>query len=302
MSQNMNDGGSPGLASILIWSAASIVFFCLFLITDAERLSAAPENPRPLKVAILHCGDAVTSFEVFSPFVSYLTEKIGRRMQLVISEDIPSLERSLQDGEVDFVLQDSPLYIHLSSYYNRDHLLKVIGMDGKDTLTGLVIVRKDSPYHRISDLADKRVQFGPTTSGVKWVAGRKLFTESGILPGKNLKEYVGVSGCCDEIAFNVFFKKVDAGVICDHAFDKIIKKGDIKIGELRTIGLTATIPSAVFAAAGHVAPAIIAAVFDACLALDKNKPQYAQMLSDTDIGGFARTSDAAYDGIRGEGY
>ncbi|OGQ96391.1 MAG: hypothetical protein A2521_09240 [Deltaproteobacteria bacterium RIFOXYD12_FULL_57_12] len=274
------------------------VFLCLFLLQDVNLLHASPPKPRPFKIAVLHCGDVVKSFELYTPLVRYLADQTGFNIELAIMKDIAGLERSLQAGEIDFVLQDSPHYVRYNAYYNRDLLLKEITLDGKDTVTGMVIVRKDSPYQRIEDLADKKVQFGPTSSGVKWAAGRELFAEHGVLPDKNLKIYVGAGGCCEEIAFNVYFKKVDAGVICDHALQKIGKKGVIKIGELRTIGLTATIPSPVFAAAKHVAPDIVKAVMAACLSLDRTNPQYSQILSSMDLNAFAPTKDAAYDSLR----
>lgn len=304
MKNSIYGRGTSGRTINQIWSAsrASLflpVFLCFFLILGVERLHAAPEKDKPLKIAVLHCGDVVKSFELFTPLVRYLAEKTGLKLELVVWGDIPSLERSLRKGEIDFVLQDSPLYVRFSSYLNRELLLKVIGDDGKDVVSGIVFVRKDSPYQQISDLADKKVQFGPITSGVKWIAGRKLFADHGVLPEKDIKVYVGTGGCCEEIAFNVYFKKVDAGVICDHALEKLAKKGLIKVDELRTIDRTAVIPSAVFAAAKDVNPDIINAVFDATLVLHKDQHQYAKILADIDIDGFARSSDAAYENLRG---
>ncbi|MFZ5759445.1 MAG: phosphate/phosphite/phosphonate ABC transporter substrate-binding protein [Thermodesulfobacteriota bacterium] len=271
----------------------------LFLL-HAPAAQAGPEKPKPLAVAVLHCGDAVSSFELYSPLVRFLAEKTGLKMELTITEDIPALERSLLNGQIDFVLQDSPFYVRLSPSYHRENLLKAITEDGKDTVTGLVIVRQDSPYLRIADLADKRVQFGPSVSGVKWVAGRKLFAEHGVL--ENLRPFVGAGGCCEEIAFNVYFKKVEAGVICDHALAKVAKHSKLNINELRTIAKTDTIPSAVFAAGRHVSPDIINAMFTACLLLDKNNPNHAAILTKAELSGFARTTDATYDRLRASGY
>lgn len=277
-----------------------LLLLCFLLLSGPPGLHAAQEKTGSLAVAVLHCGDAVSSFELYSPLVRFLEEKTGLKMELTIAEDIPSLERSLQNGQIDFVLQDSPFYVRLSPSYHREHLLKAITQDGKDTVTGLVIVRQDSPYQRIADLADKRVQFGPSVSGVKWVAGRKLFAEHGVL--ENLRPFVGAGGCCEEIAFNVYFKKVEAGVICDHALAKVAKNSKLNINELRTIAKTDTIPSAVFAAGRHVSPDIINAVFAACLLLDKNNPVHAAILTKAELSGFARTADATYDRIRARGY
>ncbi|MFZ5765023.1 MAG: phosphate/phosphite/phosphonate ABC transporter substrate-binding protein [Thermodesulfobacteriota bacterium] len=282
-----------------ILSPLIVLLLGLFLL-NAQAAQAGTEKPKPLAVAVLHCGDAVSSFELYSPLIRFLSDTTGKKMELVIVADMASLERSLQNGQIDFVLQDSPFFVRLSPSYHREHLLKTITEDGKDTVTGLVIVRKDSPYLRIADLADKRVQFGPSVSGVKWVAGRKLFAEHGVL--ENLRPFVGAGGCCEEIAFNVYFKKVEAGVICDHALAKVAKNSKLNINELRTIAKTDTIPSAVFAAGRHVSPDIINAVFGGCLLLDKNNPDHAAILTKAELSGFVRTADATYDRLRASGY
>ncbi len=57
--------------------------------------------------------------------------------------------------------------------------------------------------------------FGPKSSTAKWLAARLLFQENGVDIDKNLKAYVN-GGCCEDIAFSVFLKSVEAGVVGGH--------------------------------------------------------------------------------------
>ena len=54
--------------------------------------------------------------------------------------------------------------------------------------------------------------FGPKLSAARWVAAKALFEENGMNIDKDLKAYSN-GKCCEDVAFNVYLKAVDAGVV-----------------------------------------------------------------------------------------
>lgn len=137
--------------------------------------------------------------------------------------------------------------------------------------------------------------FGPRTSTPKWVAARMLFEAGGVSVDRDLQSLNG--GCCEDIAFSVFVRSVDAGVICDHFLSQHAvrqKELGVEPESLLTIGRTPAFPTRIFAARQSVPPATIQAVTEALLRLDPKTAAHAAILTSAELGGFVRTSERAY--------
>jgi len=268
---------------------------CFFLLSSQVVVGAEPL--KMVRIAIIPCSDPLKMYEHFQPLIHYLEKETGMKFELKVPMYCGALKRMVIEKEVEFAYQSAHDYIQLVDYYNKDTLLKALTVDGNDHLYGLLIVRKDSDIRQLQDLRGKVVQFGPARSLQKWIAARWLFEEKGIDIEKDLAHYVK-GGCCEDIAFNVFVKAVDAGIICDHALDEIRKEDNVDVSQLRELGRTKLVPTHVLAARKDVPSEVVTAVNSALLKLDSDNPQHAKMLQFTEIGGFQRSSDDQYDGLR----
>ncbi|MEW6520559.1 MAG: phosphate/phosphite/phosphonate ABC transporter substrate-binding protein [Thermodesulfobacteriota bacterium] len=273
-----------------------LFLFCFSL--SFSQIAGTAEPFKKIRLAVIPCNEPVKAFEQFLPLARYLEKKTGLTIELEVASNCKDLARRVQNKEADMVFQTASNYLQLAESYNRDHLLKFLTIDGDDHLYGVVVVRQDSGIKQLSDLRGKVVQFGPEGSLQKWIAARWLFAESGIDIERDLSRNSIKGGCCDEIAFNVFIKKVDAGIVCEHAMDKIGQKGNLNIHKFREIARTSLVPSHVFAARKEIPEKVITAVTSALLELDKGNPEYAPILHRAEIGGFRRTSDDHYDELR----
>jgi len=142
--------------------------------------------------------------------------------------------------------------------------------------------------------------FGPKLSAAKWVAAKSLFEENGINIDKDLKAYSN-GGCCEDIAFNVYLKAVDAGVVCDHFLEEHSKKQQelgVEAEEINVICRTKSVPTRVFSARQEINNDIITKVNQALLRLDNNKPAHKKILYRAELGGFLKSKDEDYNGIR----
>ncbi len=68
--------------------------------------------------------------------------------------------------------------------------------------------------------------------------------------------------------------------------------------QLMIIARTDDVPTRVFAARKALEPDIVSEVNRALLRLDNQHPAHVQILQNAEIGGFRRSSDADYNGIR----
>jgi phosphonate transport system substrate-binding protein len=263
--------------------------------------SDAQVQRNQIRMDILPCSDVVMSFKKFHPLISYLKQQTGFEIETVVPKDFEELEWALKNGDIDFALQDPHTYVSLAKSYNRDALLRTLTREGKTSQYGLIIARKGSGINYVHDLRGKTVMFGPKLSSSKWIAAREIFRENGINIDKDLKAYSN-GGCCEDIAFNVYLKAVDAGVVCDHFIEEHSDRQrelGINVKELTVIGRTKPVSTKIFAARKEINIGVVTKINQILLSLDRKNHAHAEILYPAELGGFQKVRDEEYDGIRG---
>jgi phosphonate transport system substrate-binding protein len=280
------------------WSKGTILgtlFMCMLILA-----SYAHGARKHITVAIMPCKDVVMTFKKFQPLVTYLRQETGLDIRLEVPEDSVEFERDLKNGEIDFAFQDPYTYVRLANLYNKGALLGALTKEGTIVQSGVVIVRKDSETKKVGDLKGKRVMFGPKLSATTWVTAKLLFEQKGIDIDKDLRAYSN-GKCCEDIAFNVYLKIVDAGVVCDHFFEGHSEKQKelgIDPKEIMVIDRTRLIPTNVFAASLLVSEDVITMMNQALLRLDKKKSAHTKLLYPAQLGGFEKSRDSDYNDMR----
>jgi phosphonate transport system substrate-binding protein len=263
-------------------------------------LGYAADTQKPLQIAILPCNNIEITFKKYHPLLRYLMEQTNLDAKLVVPADFTAFETSMRKGEVDFVLQDPHTYLALRPLYHNDELLKVLSMEGATTQEAVVVVRKDRQIKTLNDLRGKTVMFGSESSTTKWVAAKLLFKENGIDIDKDLKAY-SHGGCCEDIAFSVYLKSVDAGVVCAHFLaehEEKQKELGVKAEELLVIGRTKSVPTRVFAPRNDLSQDVISKINHALLKLDRKNPEQAKILYRGESGGFQRAKQQDYEDVK----
>lgn len=272
----------------------SVFIFLLFGISYAEEVK------KRITIAIVPCSDVVMTFKKFHPLVTYLKQQTGFDIELMVPKDTADFEEAIKKGGVDFVFQDPHTYVKFDRLFNKGALLKVLTREGLTSQYGLIIARKGSSINKVGDLRGKTVMFGPKLSATKWIAAKELFKQNGINIDKDLKVYLN-GGCCEDIAFNVYLKAVDAGVVCEHFLgehSETQKELGIDAKQIIVIGRTKAVPTRVFTALRQVNDGIVARVNQALLSLDKKNPAHVKILHPAELGGFQKSKDEDYDGVR----
>jgi phosphonate transport system substrate-binding protein len=277
------------------WVIAGALF--MYLLVAA---SYADEARKHITIAFFPCTDVVMSLKKFHPLITYLNQETGLDIRLVVPKDSAEFERAIRNGDIEFALQDPNIYVKLSDLYDKDALIRALTRKGTTSQSGAVIARKGSGIKKLEDLKGKTVMFGPKLSAARWVAAKALFEENGINIDKDLRAY-SHGGCCEDIAFSVYLKKTDAGVVCDHFLGEHSKKQQelgVDADQIIVICRTQLVPTRVFAARQEMSNHIVTRVNQALLRLDKKKPEHAKILYRGELGGFEKAKDKDYDGIR----
>ena len=263
--------------------------------SDPGPSSRAISTAAGLRLAVLPCSNIETTFKKFYPLLSYLKAETGIPVSILVPADLAEFESLTKNGNIDFALQDPHTFGQLSRYFDKSSLLQTRGLNGTTEQSGVVVVRRESGLASLADLHGKVVMFGPRTSTPKWVAARQLFESAGLSVDRDLQAVNG--GCCEDIAFAVFVQSVDAGVICEHFLSQHSsrqKELGVAPESLNVIGRTPSFPTRVFAARLSVPADTIRAVTGALLRLDPKVAAHSAILSDAEVQGFLRTTEAAY--------
>lgn len=271
----------------------SVILILIFFIVNP---SFSEDISKSINIAVLPCTDIVSTFKKFHPLVTYLTQKTDLSIRLIVPEDLTRFKTMINNGEIDFALQDPHTFIILSDLFDKDSLIRALNLEGGTTQSGVVIARKDSGINQLTDLKGKTVMFGPKFSSGKWLAARFLFEEKGINIEKYLKAYFN-GGCCEDIAFSVYLKAVDAGVVCDHFADEHEDKQKslgIDANQIVVIQKTKAVPMKVFGARKGVDKEIIKKIKQALLNLDRKNHDHVKILSPAELGGFHEYFDGDF--------
>jgi phosphonate transport system substrate-binding protein len=255
---------------------------------------------KPVTIAVFPCTDVVMGFEKFHPLVTYLKQETGLAIRLVVPADLAEFEKAIRNADIDFAFQDAQTYIRFASLYDQGALLRALTHEGRTAQCGVVIVKKTSGIDNIVELEGKSVMFGPEFSSVRWVAAKLLFEENGLDIEKDLKAY-SHGGHCQDIAFNVQFNAVDAGVVCDHFLEgRSEKQNELGVDPetLVVIGRTKLLPMRVFGPRRDVGSDIVSKVNQALLNLDGKVPAHKEILCRAELGGFQKSKDEDYNDVR----
>ncbi len=115
---------------------------------------------------------------MYTPLAHYLSERLGRKVQLVTSKDFESFWNEVKERKFDIVHFNQYHYVKSSQVY------KVVAYNqefGKSKVAGAIYVRKDSGITSLSQLRGRTVMFGGGKDAMlSYIAPRFLLMEAGL--------------------------------------------------------------------------------------------------------------------------
>jgi len=218
--------------------------FLFALLMGATREPPAQEKPLKFGVVPFEAADRIK--ENYRPFLDYLSQKMGRKVEMFIATDYVGIIEALRAKQLDIV-QLSPLPYVLAS-----HQVKLLALyspvekrENGAYYRGVIIVRKDSGIRTVKDLKGKTMAFVDPASTSGNLYPKELLLRHGINPKTDLKNQI-YAGNADAVAQAVFNKSVDAGALYEGGMEKSLQDAD-KIAQMRVIAKTKPIPNGVLA-------------------------------------------------------
>lgn len=222
----------PRPAILLRW-AAILLLVLTSLLADALTLAPRAATQEPLTLGILPRRNATLTTELFTPLVEYLSQSLGRRIELIISKDFDTFLQDVKDERFDIVHYNQFHYVRSSGQYrviahNREF--------GRSTVAGALYVKKDSGITHIEQLRGKVIIFGGGQDAMmSYILPRYLLLQAGLQPG-DYKEVFAKSP--PNSLIGLYYDEAQASGAGDILIDLKVVKNSVDTRQLTHLAVT----------------------------------------------------------------
>ncbi len=222
------------------------------LVADAPTDQKKWKDPGTLVFAYTPVEDPAVYQNVFKPFTDYLAQCTGKRIVYYPVQSNAAEIEAMRSGR-----------LHVAGFSTGPtgfavNLAGAVPFAAKGTEKGpqgyhlISLVKKDSPYQKLSDLKGKRVAHTSPSSNSGNLAPLVLYPAQGLKPNDDYK--ILWSGGHDKTALGVLSGDYDMGGVASDVFERMVTRGTLKNEDFRIIYKSPIFPTSSFAYAHDLRP------------------------------------------------
>ena len=218
----------------------ALVFGLLVLwpLTAACAPATSLAKPATLRVGLIPNQAPETIKAQYQPFQHYLSQALGMPVELFVATDYAGVVEAMASDRVDLAYFGGLTYVQAE---RRAEVYPIVTEIDRETATtryySAIIVRADSPFHRVEDLRGKRFAFGDISSTSGSLYPRILLDRAGITNFTDPAQFVYTGGH-DATAQAIVNGTVDAGGIEKRILRRLIDQGTIPADQTRIVEQT----------------------------------------------------------------
>ena len=257
-------------------------------------LASASSHKEHISMGIFPRRNTKVTYRMFNTLASHLSEAIGRPVKLETAKNFKDFWANVQQQKYDLV--------HFNQYHyavaHANHGYQAIAMNeenGERTLSGSIIVRKDSGLNTLTDLKGKNIVFGGGPRAMmSFIIPTWLLEKEGIT--KDQYE-IGFARTPPNAIFSVYHKQSDAAGAGDAALKMQQVQKAIHASELKNLALSDPQPHLPWAISDQLPEDLAKSLQTALLSL--NKDNFGKIiLKKAGLTGIHPAIDSDYDGAR----
>lgn len=222
------------------------------LVADTPKDSKRWKNPTTLVFTYTPVEDPAVYENIFKPFTDYLSKCTGKRVVFYQVQSNAAEIEAMRSGRLHvggFSTGPTNFAVNLAGAVP----FAVKGDEKEWQGYQLwLIVKKDSPLQKITELKGKKVAHVQPSSNSGNLAPRALFPALGLVPDQDYK--VVYSGKHDNSVMGVNSGDYDAAPVASDVFKRMAERGQVKESDFRVIWKSQTFPTSSFAYAHDLEP------------------------------------------------
>jgi len=145
----------------------TISFFCLCAIGNSVA-----ETGKVYTFGVVPQQAATKMARAWIPLLNYVYEQNGIRLKFKTAPDIPTFEQRMLAGDYDFAYMNP---YHYTVFHTQPGYQAIMHARDKK-IKGIIVVRKDAPYHKLSDLNTQAIAFPSPAAFAASILTRKEFS------------------------------------------------------------------------------------------------------------------------------
>lgn len=251
-------------------------------------------NIKPLVFAAIPMDNRLKMLEGWTMLGDYITKKTGIPVEVSIKKSYFEIIDALVTKEADFCYTGPLVYVEAHKKTGVIPVVKPVAK-GNPFYYSVIIVRKDSPIKKLSDLKGKKFAFTDRNSTSGYLFPRAILAQNGIKNLDFFSEVIFTQGH-DSSLEAVYQKYVEAAGIYDAPF---VKEGfkDPKIEEVRVIATSDPIPMGPVAIRKDIPKDIVKKIRDVFLEIGKTEE--TKIIGEKiKVSSYTEAHDKDYDSIR----
>ncbi len=253
------------------------------LIADPPKDPAKFRNPSSLLLSYSPQEDTATYEKLWAPYVEHMAKCSGRKVRFFQVHSSAAAVEAFRSGRLQFSMLatgDTPFAVNVAGAVPYAGIGGGVGnRAGLLRYHVVVVVKSDSPYKKLADLAGKRVAHTAPSSNSGNMAPRALFPAEGLTPDKDYK--VIYSGKHDNSITGVLRGDYDAAAVADDVLDRMLNRGIVKVGDYRILYKSKPFPSGSMVMAHDLDPALAKVIRDCTLSY-RFSPELMQAFKGSD--------------------
>ncbi len=247
-----------------------------------------------LKMGVFPRYNRATTFQLYKPLAVYLTQQLGRDVELVTSKDYTQFWEQVSNGQIDLVHYNQYHYVrsHKESGYEVILLNEEMG---QHTIRSAIFVHRDSGIDSVTDLRHKTILFGGGQQAmVSFISAKHLLSTNGLAEN----EYrTRIARNPPNALMATVTRSVDASGGGSILLKLPVVQAKVNTSKLKIIATSDPLPQLPWAVSSSLKPALRQGIIDALLALDDHGRGQG-ILTRIGLTGFVAAKDERFDSVR----
>jgi phosphonate transport system substrate-binding protein len=222
------------------------------LIADVPKDPAKQKDPSALIFAYSPSENPAVYSHVYQPLMDHLGQCAGKRVVYYPVQSNTAQIEAFRAGRLHIALMATGAVGFAVNQGGANPIVAIGTEKGVFGYRVYAIVKADSPFQKLSDLKGKKVAHTSPSSTSGNLAPRVFFPEQGLKPDEDYKPLM--SGGHDRSVKGVALGDYDAAAVASDIYDRMIARGEVKLGELRVIWESENFPTSSYSIAHDLKP------------------------------------------------